>query len=48
MERDWHAWRRLVARVSSYFWQHPRWRLQRIGDEVLDFLYEESGDWHAG
>jgi hypothetical protein len=23
----------------SIFWQQPVWRLQRVGDEVLDFLY---------
>jgi hypothetical protein len=40
LRHDARAWRRLVSRVSSYFWTQPLWRLQRIGDEVLDFLYE--------
>jgi 5-methylcytosine-specific restriction endonuclease McrA len=40
LQRDGHAWGRLVARVAGYFWQQPLWRLQRIGDRVLDFLYE--------
>ena len=40
LQRDRKAWGRLVARVASYFWQQPLWRLQRIGNQVLDFLYE--------
>ena len=40
LERDRPAFRRLIARVNGYFWEQPLWRLQRIGNEVLDFLYE--------
>ena len=40
LERDLRARRSLVARVTGCFWQQPLWRLQRIGDQVLDFLYE--------
>ncbi len=40
LQRDLRAWRRLVARVTSYFWEQPLWRLQRTRGEVFDFLYE--------
>jgi hypothetical protein len=40
LERDLRAWRRLVAKVASYFWEQPLWRLQRTRGEVFDFLYE--------
>lgn len=39
LRRNDRAWRGLVSKVQSVFWDQPRWRLQRIGDEVLDFLY---------
>jgi len=39
LERDRPEFRRLIARVKGYFWEQPLWRLQRIGDEVPDFLY---------
>jgi hypothetical protein len=39
LERDRPEFRRLIVRVKGYFWEQPLWRLQRIGDEVLDFLY---------
>lgn len=40
LQRNQEDWNRLVKRVAGYFWQQPLWRLQRIGDHVLDFLYE--------
>ncbi len=42
LQRDSYAWRRVVEKVSTYFWTQPLWRLQRIGDQVLDFLYENQ------
>jgi 5-methylcytosine-specific restriction endonuclease McrA len=39
LRRNRRAWNALVSRVEGVFWQQPLWRLQRIGDESLDFLY---------
>lgn len=33
------AWKSLVGNVSGIVRRMPLWRLQRVGDEVLDFLY---------
>ena len=36
------AWSSLVNRVEGVFWQQPLWRLQRIADQPLNFLYENQ------
>lgn len=38
------GWRRLVARVARVVREMPLWRLQRIGKEQLNFLYDHKGD----
>jgi hypothetical protein len=41
------GWRLLVRRVSRVVREMPLWRLQRIGKEQLNFLYENQGDGHG-
>jgi hypothetical protein len=41
--RDCGAWRRLVGRVAAIVRVMPLWKLQTIGQERLDFLYENTG-----
>jgi hypothetical protein len=38
------GWRRLVGKVGRVVREMPLWRLQRIGSEQLNFLYEKHGD----
>jgi 5-methylcytosine-specific restriction endonuclease McrA len=42
--RDRTAWPRLVRQVAGIVRIMPLWKLQTIGQERLDFLYENSGD----
>ena len=42
--RDLAGWRRLVRKVARVVREMPLWRLQRIGAEQLNFLYENRGD----
>jgi 5-methylcytosine-specific restriction endonuclease McrA len=42
--RDLAGWRRLVRKVERILREMPLWRLQRIGAEQLNFLYENRGD----
>lgn len=37
------AWGRLVADVAAIVKKMPLWKLQRVGDEVLDFIYPNVG-----
>lgn len=37
-------WGRLVSTVRRVVLEMPLWKLQRIGGEVHDFLYEQSGE----
>jgi hypothetical protein len=41
---DLPGWRRLVRKVARVVREMPLWRLQRIGTEQLNFLYENQGD----
>jgi hypothetical protein len=38
------VWHRLVQKVARVVREMPLWRLQRIGKEPFDFLYEHRGD----
>ena len=38
------GWRRLVRKVARVVREMPLWRLQSIGAEQLNFLYENQGD----
>jgi HNH endonuclease len=38
------AWQRLVSQVSDRVRKHPLWRLQRVGDQILPFLYPHESD----
>jgi hypothetical protein len=42
--QDLAGWRRLVRKVARVVREMPLWRLQRIGAEQLNFLYENHGD----
>lgn len=42
--QDLVGWRRLVRKVGRVIREMPLWRLQRIGAEQLNFLYENQGD----
>jgi len=42
--RDLAGWRRLVRKVARIVREMPLWRLQRIGAEQMNFLYENRGD----
>jgi len=42
--RESAKWRRLVRKVALVVREMPLWRLQRIGAEHLNFLYENQGD----
>jgi hypothetical protein len=39
--RETHAWKRLVRKVEAVVKGMPLWKLQTVGNERLDFLYEE-------
>jgi hypothetical protein len=39
LKRNRPAYDKLIKQVLGIFWNQPLWRLQRIGDESLDFLY---------
>jgi hypothetical protein len=39
LKRDFRAWHDLL-RVNPDFWDQALWRIQRVGNEVHDFLYE--------
>lgn len=41
--RDERNWKLLVNRVDKVVCQMPLWKLQTVGGERLDFLYENSG-----
>ncbi len=41
--RDERAWKRTVAEVAAQVRKMPLWKLQTVGDQKLDFLYENSG-----
>jgi len=43
LQRNAPAWRGLVRSVEATICEMPLWKLQRVGDEVLDFLYEQQG-----
>jgi hypothetical protein len=43
LQRNDRAWRGLVRSVDTTIRTMPLWKLQRVGDEVLDFLYEQRG-----
>jgi hypothetical protein len=43
LQRDAKQWKRLVTRVDGVVRVMPLWKLQRVGDEVFDFLYEQRG-----
>src|SRR4051794_24856182 len=45
--KDDAGWRRIVRKVARVVREMPLWRLQRIGTEHLDFLYENQGDGRA-
>jgi 5-methylcytosine-specific restriction endonuclease McrA len=40
--RDGSAWKRLVRKVERVVTVMPLWKLQTVGKEKLDFLYEEA------
>ena len=42
--RDHKGWMRLVRKAAKVVRDMPLWRLQRIGSQQLDFLYEKQGD----
>jgi hypothetical protein len=42
-KRDGVAWRRLVKDVEAVVRQMPLWKLQTVGSEKLDFLYDNAG-----
>ncbi len=42
--RNRSEYRKLVTSVASTVREHPLWRLQRIGNQVDDFLYENRGN----
>lgn len=37
------AWRALVSQVDATVRVMPLWKLQRVGDEVIEFLYDNTG-----
>lgn len=41
------GWRRIVRKVAAVVREMPLWRLQRVGKQELDFLYEHRGQGHA-
>jgi hypothetical protein len=41
--RDERNWRRLVGRVDRVVREMPLWKLQTVGGERLDFLYDNTG-----
>lgn len=41
--RDERNWRALVSEVDAVVRVMPLWKLQRVGGERLDFLYENTG-----
>jgi hypothetical protein len=41
--RDMAGWARLVRKVARVVREMPLWRLQRIGREEVDFLYQNQG-----
>lgn len=43
LRTDRPAWRRVVRAVDETIRVMPLWKLQRVGDEVLEFLYENTG-----
>jgi hypothetical protein len=40
--REGHAWKRLIRKVESVVKVMPLWKLQTVGKEKLDFLYDET------
>jgi 5-methylcytosine-specific restriction endonuclease McrA len=42
--KDRTGWRRLVRKVAGVVREMPLWKLQRIGKEQLNFLYDNKGD----
>lgn len=46
-KRDARAWGHLIRRVSRVVEDMPLWKLQVVGDTVLDFLYENRRQDHA-
>ena len=42
--QDLAGWRRLVRKVARVVREMPLWRLQSIGADQLNFLYEKDGD----
>ena len=43
LRRDGSAWTALVKKVDEIVRVMPLWKLQRVGDEVIDFLYDNTG-----
>jgi hypothetical protein len=43
LQRRTPAWQQLVSRVDRVLKKQPLWRLQRLGDEIVPFLYEQVG-----
>ena len=43
VERDRGRWKRLVRDIERVVRVMPLWKLQRIGNEIVDFLYQQEG-----
>jgi len=43
LQRDQVQWKKLTQEVADIICVMPLWKLQRIGDEVVDFLYPNVG-----
>lgn len=43
LKRDSQAWNALANEVASVVAEMPLWKLQRVGGEVIDFLYANAG-----
>jgi len=46
-QRDKRAWSSLVREVDQIVREMPLWKLQTVGSERLDFLYENRGSGHS-
>jgi hypothetical protein len=44
VRRDQFAWNRLLAAAVDVLVEMPLWKLQRVGDEVVDFMYPNLGE----
>jgi hypothetical protein len=43
LRSDGSAWRALVSQVDATVRLMPLWKLQRVGNEVIEFLYDNAG-----